>query len=197
MDNVEGVILAAGFSSRIGAFKMGLPIDGKPLIDHTIDRMSVFCGRVIVVGGRRAGRIRQITKERANVQVVFNAGYADGMFSSVKVGAAHVVAPWFFLTPGDFPLVKTSTYRMLLEARQAAAGEKIFIPVHGDRKGHPILLSRCLVKELLEEPGDSNLRVFIERNGFARVKVDDPGILMDVDTAADYELVKTLRKNLS
>jgi molybdenum cofactor cytidylyltransferase len=190
--DLEGVILAAGFSSRTGVFKMGLPLAGKTLIEHTIQRMIDFCSRVIVVGGHNSERITGITKTYANVQVVLNPYYRTGMFSSVKEGVRHVKAKWFFFTPGDYPLVKKTTYQSLLAACRAYPGETIFIPVCRGRKGHPILMKGFLVKELLREPDDSNLREFIGRNGFTPVEVDDDGILVDIDTLEDYERAKSL-----
>lgn len=188
--DVEGVILAAGFSSRTGVFKMELLLEGKTLIEHTIDSMVDFCSRVIVVGGHKIERIIDITKNYASVQVVLNPHYRTGMFSSVTAGVRHVKAKWFFFTPGDYPLVKKTTYQDLLDARSTSPPENIFIPVWRGRKGHPILINGCLVKELLKEPTDSNLRKFIKRNGFTLVEVDDDGILVDIDTLEDYERAK-------
>ena len=67
-------------------------------------------------------------------------------------------------------------YQKLLEAR-CRSGQCVFIPVFNDRKGHPILVKSDLVKELLVEPDDSNLRKFINRKGFKAVEVDDDAIL--------------------
>ena len=88
--DIEGVILAAGFSSRTGVFKMELPLEGKTLIEHTIHSMVDFCSRVIVVGGHKSERIIEITKNYANVQVVLNPHYRTGMFSSAREGVRHV-----------------------------------------------------------------------------------------------------------
>ncbi|NIM16295.1 MAG: NTP transferase domain-containing protein [Candidatus Aminicenantes bacterium] len=192
--DIEGVILAAGFSSRTGMFKMELLLNEKTLIEHTIDSMVDFCSRVIVVGGHKIERIIEITKKYANVQVVLNPHYRTGMFSSAREGVRHVKAKWFFFTPGDYPLVKRTTYQKLLDARSMSPSEKIFIPVYQGRKGHPILIKGSLVKELLKEPKDSNLRKFINRKGFTPVEVNDDGILVDIDTLEDYEKAVGSRK---
>ena len=78
---IEGVILAAGFSSRAGTFKMELPFGEKTLIERAIDGMIDTCSRIIVVGGHKIERIREITKKYPTVQVVFNRHYEKGMFS--------------------------------------------------------------------------------------------------------------------
>jgi molybdenum cofactor cytidylyltransferase len=124
------------------------------------------------------------------VEVVFNPRYTEGMFTSVQEGVKHVKSQWFFLTPGDYPLLTKEIYQKLLDARSGSS-QCVFIPVFKGRKGHPILVKSDLVKDLLKEPDDSNLRKFIDRKGFEPVEVDDDGILVDIDTMEDYLRIKT------
>jgi molybdenum cofactor cytidylyltransferase len=187
--HIDGIILAAGFSTRAGAFKMELQWGEKKMIQHVIDEMKELCSRVIVVAGYKKERIIELTKGYANLEIVFNPRYTEGMFTSVKEGVKHIKSPWFFLTPGDYPLITKSIYQKLL----AAGGESdqcVFIPVFNGRKGHPILIKSDLAKELLAEPDDSNLGKFINRKGFTPVQVDDEAILVDIDTMEDYQRAK-------
>jgi len=46
---INGLILAAGFSSRMGSFKMELGIDGISMIERTVLNMQNVCDKVIVV----------------------------------------------------------------------------------------------------------------------------------------------------
>ena len=186
---IDGIILAAGFSSRTGVFKMGLPLGEKKLLQQVIDEMKELCSRVIVVAGYKKEKIIRLTQGYSNLEVVFNPNYKKGMFTSVKEGVKHVKSQWFFLTPGDYPLLSKAIYQKLLDAR-GESGPCVFIPVCNGGKGHPILVKSDLVKELLEEPDDSNLRKFINRKGFAPVEVDDDAILLDIDTMADYQRAK-------
>lgn len=188
--DVDGVILAAGFSSRTGVFKMGLKLREKTLIERTIDAMKGLCSRLIVVSGYKREQIIKLTKGQPGVEVVFNPHYSAGMFTSVKEGIKHVKSGWFFLIPGDYPLVTKAIYQKLLDTRARFVGEHIFIPVVNGRKGHPILVKSELTPELLEEPENSNLRKFINRKGYAPVQVDDDSILVDIDTMEDYQRVK-------
>jgi molybdenum cofactor cytidylyltransferase len=183
--NVEGIILAAGFSSRAGAFKMGLTIAGKPLIHHTIDNMSDFCSRIIVVGGHKIEKLIELIQNYANIQVILNEKYRSGMFSSVKEGVKNLKGDKFFLIPGDCPLVKKEVYRELLQTR----GD-IVIPSFQGRKGHPVLIRSSLTAEILREPENSNLRDFIRRKGYETIAVEDSGILLDIDTQEDYKIAK-------
>jgi molybdenum cofactor cytidylyltransferase len=66
---------------------------------------------------------------------------------------------------------------------------EIIIPVYKGEKGHPVLMKSYLIKEILQNPGYASLRDFIDAKGFTTVSVQDKGILMDVDTVEDYNLV--------
>ncbi len=193
---VDGIILAAGYSSRTGVFKMELRLGDKALLQYTIEAMMNLCSRVIVVAGYQSERIFHLTKDYANVKVVLNPQYTKGMFTSIKEGVKQVTAEWFFLTPGDYPLITESLYQKLLEAVFASPGS-VFIPVYSGRKGHPILVKSDLVKDILQYPEESDLRTVIRRRGFVPVQVDDDSILLDIDTMEDYQRAKARLKNFN
>jgi len=174
--DVDGILLAAGRSSRAGSFKMEVPLAGKPLLLWSLETMAEVCPRVIVVAGFSPEKIRCLVQGRPEAELVVNADFASGMLTSVQAGVRRVRARRFFLMPGDMPLVRTSTYRKLL-----AANAEIAVPRCRGRRGHPVLLDGGLINALLAEPPGSSLGRFIERQGFAVVDVDDPGILSDVD----------------
>ena len=184
---VDGVILAAGCSRRAGTFKMTADIGSKPLLLWGLDQMAAQCGRVIVVAGFEAEKIRALVAGRSEVDLVINENFTAGMLSSVQAGAARVRAPRFFLVPGDLPLVKATVYQKLL-----AANAGIAIPECRGRRGHPVLLDSSLIRVLLAEPLTSSLGRFIARHGSVSVEVDDPGILADLDDANDMKKINAL-----
>ena len=182
MNRCDGVVLAAGMSRRAGRFKMALPLGDRTVIEASVASLAPFCERVIVVVGWQEERVRELLAGCEGVECVTNPDYAEGMFSSVRVGIAHVRSPRFLLLPGDQPLTQPETVRRLLEAE----GE-IVIPAHGGRKGHPVRIASHLIPEILAEPTTATLRDYIAGRGYATVEVDDPGILRDIDTLADYQ----------
>ncbi|MCD6595465.1 nucleotidyltransferase family protein [bacterium] len=183
MKKNDGIILAAGKSRRIGfgKFKMTLPFAGKTIIECAIDAMSPVCDRIIIVGGHRIEEIEKILAVYEKVEIVFNKNYEGGMFTSVKTGASHIEAPQFFLLPGDYPLISTKVYNKMLEI-----DSDIVIPTYHSRNGHPVLMNSELIPELLAEPDDSNLKIFINRKGYDTVEIDEVGIITDIDTMDDY-----------
>lgn len=185
MAGIEGVILAAGLSSRAGQYKMAWRLGDRTLIEWAVAGMSPVVDRIIVVGGFQVERIRAILEGVPKVEVVVNEGYTSGMFSSIKVGLSHVRAQRVFLLPGDCPLVAETVYSSLLDA----AGD-VAIPVCEGRKGHPVLMSSKLIEIILAEPDSSTLRDVIRRVGYEAVEVADRGILLDVDDPDGYEAVR-------
>jgi molybdenum cofactor cytidylyltransferase len=178
---IEAVVLAAGYSSRAGAFKMGLEIGGRSVIERCIASLAEVCSRIVVVGGYQSGKLAALIRSCPRAELVINHRYAEGMFTSVKAGVKELDCDRFFLTPGDYPLVGPEVHRQLL-----ASEGGIVIPAYHGRKGHPVLIPGEYARELLAEADTSNLRLFLQRKGFQTVAVADEGILMDVDTPEDY-----------
>lgn len=184
----EGVILAAGLSSRAKTFKMLLPLNGKSVIENTIDNMLEFSERIIVVGGHKIELLQPVIQKYKNVELVFNENYEEGMFSSVKCGLKAVKGKEFFFTPGDYPLISKEVYLKII----GKTGD-VIIPTYGGRKGHPILIKSKLIKEILEEGKYETLRDFINTQNPRFIEVNHKEILMDIDTIEDY---KKALKNL-
>lgn len=188
---IEGIILAAGFSSRAGAFKMELPFGQKKLLEIAVETMKNWCSRIIVVAGYQPERIKTIALPYPFVLVAVNNDFQRGMFSSVQEGVRHLEGDAFFMTPGDYPFITPRVYRILTNAMETVSRETdIFIPTFNGRKGHPVLMKKRMVNEILDEPVDSMLKTVINRNTFAPVEVGEEGILIDVDTPEDYEKAK-------
>ncbi len=182
---IEGIVLAAGYSSRTGLFKMGLKLKDKTIIQQTIDGMSKYCSRVIVVGGYRIEKLKRLIEKHKNIQVIFNPDYKKGMFTSVKKGIKHINCERFFVLPGDLPFVTGNVYEKLLKTY----GD-IIIPVYKGKKGHPVLINSTLKNEILEEKDNSSLSRFIKRKGYEIVETNESGILKDIDTLEDYRREK-------
>lgn len=187
---IDGIILAGGFSSRVGKNKMILKFLNKPLIYHTVKSMAKVCENVIIVTGKYQEDYQIILKEFKNIKIVHNELYEQGMFSSVLKGIDNTNND-IFLIPGDYPLVKEFTYKLILQSN----GE-IRVPTFSGRRGHPIFISKELIPLLKKEGISSNLKVFRDKFEVNYIEVDDQGILLDIDSLTDYEkLLKNHERN--
>jgi CTP:molybdopterin cytidylyltransferase MocA len=144
-----GVVLAAGLSTRMGAFKPLVPLCGKPLIQNSIDHMlSGGATTVVVVVGFHATEMEALLSSAygPEVQVVYNPQFATrDMMYSIQVGCAHLPpCDAFFLLPGDMPVIQPATFRLLIDAWRRRPGGVIFPTLEGYRK-HPPLISSALI----------------------------------------------------
>ena len=195
----SALILCAGRSSRLGAFKPLLPLGEETLIERVI-RLFREAGVVdmTAVVGHRAESILPLL-ERHGVRPVLNARYDEGMFSSLRAGIGSLDRSRraFFVLPVDIPLVRPETLQALIDA--FLDGEiDVCRPCFRGRYGHPPLIASALIPAIEEFDGKGGLRALLARwrGRTADVAVEDPGILLDVDTRDDYEAAQeTLKKS--
>ena len=88
---------------------------------------------------------------------------------------------------GDMPFVRALTIRAV--AAQVAHSGRIAVPSYEGKRGHPVGFGHLYRDELLKLDGDEGARSVIARHApdVEIVDCDDPGILRDIDTAADLE----------
>jgi len=195
---ITAVILAAGYSERMGQFKPLLDLGGQPVVERIITSFrgaGIFDVRV-VTGYRR--EILVPVLERLGVKVIINDRYAEGMFSSVQAAVKSLDPSIgaFFLMPADVPLVRAETIRFLGESYNRHRG-KILVPVFGGKRGHPPLIAARFAKAIMNYTGEGGLAgIFsLHSTHILPVTVPDGNILCDMDTPGDYaDLQKRLQK---
>ena len=175
----ECIILAGGKSTRMGTNKMLLDFKGHPLLWHTIQSVSPFMSKVIVVTGKYDKEIRDALKDQ-NVTFIYNKDYELGMFSSVLTGVKETTDD-FMIIPGDCPFVKPETFKKILSGK----GD-IRYPKCGELEGHPLYISRKYKSELLNFGLDSNLKVFRDSKKCEIIDVEDQNIVMNLNSILDF-----------
>ncbi len=184
------LILCAGRSSRMGAFKPLLPLGAETLLERVI-RLFHEAGiaDVTAVLGHRAECAMPVL-QRHGVRPALNDRYDEGMFSSVKAGVGMLDRSRraFFLLPVDIPLVRLETLKALMDGFREGTAD-ICRPCFRGRHGHPPLISSTLIPVVAEFDGTGGLRALLARyrGCTADVAVEDPGILLDLDRHDDYE----------
>ena len=189
----NGVILAAGLSSRMNAFKPLLKLKGKTIIEHSVDSMlHAGVKQVVVVVGYRADEVEVLLREKydsSQLVSIHNSQYAaTDMLTSVKIGiSALTPCPAFYLLPGDMPAIQTSTFLAVKEAMCRTHALVAFPTMDGHRK-HPPLISWKCIDDILSFDKEGGLRKLWEdlKNKIVTVPVKDVGCLLDADTKADY-----------
>lgn len=192
---LAALILAAGYSSRMGRCKALLPIAGETVVARLIATFrAADVGAITVVTGHDADNVEPVARAQG-AGCAANPDYARGMYSSVQAGISSLPpeVDACFLLPVDIPLVRAATIAAIAESfRQRAA--PITYPRFSRRRGHPPLIARPLFAEILAGQGDGGLRALLAAHQASAADVDvlDEGIVLDMDTPADYEQLAQL-----
>ena len=190
--DLAAIILSAGFSSRMAAFKPLLSMGNSTVIETVINIfLQVGINNITVVLGHRADDLKPVV-DRSHVRWILNERYDEGMYSSVVSGvsglySARAEVKGVFLLPVDMPLISSLTIKKITMA-YSISGSHIFYPTYLKQRGHPPLIPSDLFSEILAWNGPGGLRSFLERYEAraSGVEVQDKGILMDIDTPEDY-----------
>ncbi len=183
------VILAAGASTRMGAPKQLLEIDGRPLVARAVDAaLASPAWPVVVVLGAHAEAIRPVLARRP-VLVAENPAWAEGMAASIRAGIttlrqfsrgldAAVIALC------DQPAFSAATIATLVNAWQAT-GRGIVAARYGGRHGAPALFHREHFPALGALTGEEGARALLNGDPARVAGVDLPELAHDLDTPAD------------
>jgi molybdenum cofactor cytidylyltransferase len=180
------IVLAAGFSSRLGRPKPLARVHGISLLRRTLKVASTFgADRIIVVTPRNAGRHR-IEARGLNVRWAVNAQRTQGLSSSVRRGiAAARYASAILLLPADLVHLTTRDLFKLVQRRHSAPRRLIARRINLSG-ATPVIVPRWLYARASAVAGDVGLREFIgQLPADSRVLVDLPSAGWDVDTPQD------------
>ncbi len=193
-DKIEGIILAAGLSTRMGKPKLTLEIEGIPVIRLVVrTALESELHRVILVMGppdlRAMEALRPLAKDIRLLQVV-NPHPEAGMSSSMRKGMESLDrrAAGVMILLGDQPGITRSVInRMLAEFRRERT--KIVVPLVRGRKTTPVIFPATLFHELMDETGDIGGRNVLKRHSqeVVGIEMGQEYDNMDLDTPEDLD----------
>lgn len=190
--NFTALILAGGYSSRMGNFKPLLPLGKRTVIETTVNVfLSIGVEDVRVVLGYKSEDLIPVLN-RLGVRWIYNPDFDQGMYSSIRAGVRtfEETVEGFFLLPGDCPLVKPETVMRVIGAFRKSEA-RIIYPCYQGVRGHPPLISCTLRDAVINGDYIQGLRTLLGYNetDALNVAVSDEGILLDMDTEEDYRKI--------
>lgn len=183
MEECDCLIPAAGRSERMGRWKPLMAFGGSTIIETVVSVALQACPRVVLVTGFRGAELAVLFGGERRIHLVDNPEWELGMFSSTRLGAAHVRTRRFFVTLGDMPWITPEVYRALLSGDD---GSEVVFPVHGGRRGHPVLFHERVRTAIdAADPSRGSMRLIAESFVVRELPWPDDSVLKDVDTPAD------------
>lgn len=186
---IHAILLAAGESSRMGYPKPLLRVGADSFIARTAALALDVADQLLIVLGAHADRVRPAITPDPRIIVVENPHFTRGQLSSLKVGLATIIdggADAVIVHLADHPLVSPATFHALLDGYRKTASPIVIARYDGHR-GHPVLFDRAVFAELMAAPEDQGARVVVnaDPSRVRYVDVDDPGVVLDLDTPDD------------
>jgi molybdenum cofactor cytidylyltransferase len=188
MEGVAAILLAAGQSRRMGAFKPLLPFGDKTVIESCIDYLRTGGAEtIVVVLGHRAHDIRQHLKQ-SNVLFALNPDPASEMGASISAGIEVLpdTTRAVLISLVDHPAVPAKVVTALVD--EWSQGSTIVMPTWNERGGHPVLIDMAYREELRQLEREGGLRGLFQAHQdiVVRLPVDSPFVARDMDTWDDY-----------
>jgi molybdenum cofactor cytidylyltransferase len=203
---LDGLILAAGASERMGRPKALLQLDtpqgARCLLADQVERLRrAGCGRIACVLGAQAESIEEARawewdaaeSPAAQIVIARNPQWPLGAFSSLQCGLrvlrANGHARWrgAIVLPVDVPGVSHEVFERLMEAAGASPAPDAVVPVHDGRGGHPVWLAPATLDRIAREPLESRLDHLLRGLRVARIEVADARVVLNVNTPEDWQ----------
>ena len=186
MTRIGCVVLAAGFSNRLGEEKALLETGDGALVGWITKRLSNQGIHPVVV--TRGDILDEVEEAVKPCNVFVNPSPEKGRTGSIKIGISALDeisedGYRLIVVPVDRPGFSDSTISKLTGSMISCC------PSRGGRGGHPILLSEGDVEIVRNAPKESSLRSLVESEKF---EVGDPFLHLNVDTQKDMEDFKSL-----
>ena len=190
------IVLAAGRGSRFGAgtHKLAQPFGESSVLAATLAQALASRLHVVVVTTAALAGVARSSVAARDVVVLPEVGAPSaaagllGMGVSIAAGVnARPDAHGWLVLPGDMPLVRPAT---LQAVARALDHHPVAFAQHLGRRGHPVGFAAELYSELASLAGDEGARRLIARYPAVGIEIDDPGILVDIDTPQDLDAVR-------
>lgn len=150
-DDIVGIVLAGGRSSRLAGLELGaggkaaVLVGGEPCLGRVCGAVAAVVPRVIVVAA--AGQ--PLPPLPHGVEIIRDATPDAGPLAAMRDGLAHGLSSmppprWAFVASCDVPFLKPAVVRLLVETARSSAA-RFVVPLVA---GHPQVLAAVLACDL-------------------------------------------------
>jgi molybdopterin-guanine dinucleotide biosynthesis protein A len=191
---IFGVILAGGEGRRMGGVdKAFVPLAGRPLIAHVLDRLNPQVDRMLISANGDAARFADFgcTVVADDAPQGPLSGVLAALTTAGGMGATHVVS-----TPVDTPFLPGDLVpQLLLAAEGSPAGMALAADATGDHPATalwPVGLAPALAAYLAQ--GQAKVTRFTDAHDAARATFPDPRVFLNLNTPEDLAQAEAMLK---
>jgi molybdenum cofactor cytidylyltransferase len=201
MPRFFAIIPAAGNSTRMGAPKLLLLVNGRPMVEQTLAAWRASrVEKVVVVVRPDDQELADVCRTCGAVVVVPPLAPPE-MKDSVQCGLRHIEATFtprsedaWLLAPADMPNLSPRVIDALI-AKHDPRKPKVLVPTLNRKRGHPVLFSWPLAAEVHSLSAAEGLNVLRQRHESQEVPCDSvepagTSAFGDIDTPEDYERIR-------
>ena len=149
-DQITGVVLAGGKSSRFGSNKALCDINGFSFLEHIITKLKPYTHEIIISGYR---------EEYKNIGLLMlpdefeSTGPIGGIYTALK----YCTTPWLLVLTCDMPLISNEVIMHLLASGR---GERVIGWNFGECHGlFPLLISKDVLSDIKKMIGLKQYRI--------------------------------------
>ena len=182
MDDVTGIVLAGGISSRMGVNKAELPFGEATMLDHQVEKLKKLGLCDIIISGPA-----ELRSEGARIvpDTFADAGPMGGLASALSAARN----PLCLVVPVDAPLIPLKTLEQLIAAARQSCSRIVLLEDAGGIE--PLIgVYRSELAEMtveLLEKGRRSMRSLLKSAGYECVRYDDDlNFLINCNTMEDY-----------
>ena len=183
---INAIILASGFSKRMGCNKLTLPYRGKLIIENLVDEiLKIKFNEVILL--YRDEAVKKVLEYKP-IYLVQNHNAERGMSQSIKLGVANSSAcDGYMFFVGDQINLKEELILKLIHSFEKDI-KSIVVPLYNGERGNPVIFPVEFKEKLLELSGDKGGRVIIDefKHRVCYVNIKEKSLGIDIDTEDEY-----------
>lgn len=177
------VIMASGYSRRMGHNKLFLQYHGRTFLMHTLDlvHQAAFNQIILVIKPEDY----QNCDLPSSVEVILNSASYLGQSVSVRLGTQSVTGDSCLYLPIDQPKLSV---KLLKQMQQLAAPDRIVFPSFQGQARAPVCFGSQFYSELMQVTGKQGGRLVKQRHpeAWRSIEVVDFNQLQDIDNWAAY-----------
>lgn len=185
---VDAVVMASGFSKRMGFNKLKLEYNSISLLENCLKKLSAIPFNEVLVCGREDW-VKSLSK-KYNFKYLDNLTAHLGQSESIKLGVKNSNGKGITFFTADQPLLSEKT--ILILYYNFLKTNLITIPIVNNNRFSPVFFPENKKSELLELKGDTGGKIVIKNTPFINlISFSSEKEFFDIDTEEDYYNIKS------